>query len=101
MYTGIASVLQAEYSHSWIPFVIFGIVSILGGLLTLLLPETKDEIFPDTFEEAENLGKSRKNKSHDVEKSKGAPNGNDVIQSRGSMAGYDNVAIVGTDNTQL
>ncbi|KAK2147497.1 hypothetical protein LSH36_550g03002 [Paralvinella palmiformis] len=49
--------LIAKYSHHWIPFVVFGAVSLLGGLLALLLPETKNESLPDTFEEAENIGK--------------------------------------------
>ena len=37
--------------------LVFGCFAVLGGLLTLLLPETRDLEFPDTFEEAEALGK--------------------------------------------
>ena len=43
--------------------MIFGGVSLLGGFLALLLPETKTEDLPDTFEEAENIGKGRKKQS--------------------------------------
>jgi len=39
------------------PIIIFGLTSLLAGLLTLLLPETKDKVLPDTIEEGENFGK--------------------------------------------
>ncbi len=39
--------------------LVFGCFALLGGFLTLLLPETRDLEFPDTFEEAEVLGKSK------------------------------------------
>ena len=32
------------------PLLIFGITSVLAGLLTLLLPETKDRLSPDTIQ---------------------------------------------------
>ena len=37
------------------PVLIFGLISLLAGLLTLLLPETKDRVSPDTMEEGEVL----------------------------------------------
>ena len=37
------------------PVLIFGLISLLAGLLTLLLPETKDRVSPDTMEEGEAL----------------------------------------------
>ena len=37
------------------PVLIFGLISLLAGLLTLLLPETKDRVSPDTMEEGEDL----------------------------------------------
>ena len=40
------------------PFVIFGIIGILGGLSTFGLPETKGTEIPDTISQAEALGKA-------------------------------------------
>ena len=36
--------------------IFYGIVSAVGAILGLYLPETKDREIPDTLEEAENLG---------------------------------------------
>ena len=72
-------------------------MSILGGFLTLLLPETKDAVFPDTFEEAENIGKSQRKNPLDDD----VPAGHDVIQTKSSMAGYTNVAADVSDDTHL
>ncbi|KAK2140706.1 hypothetical protein LSH36_1273g00021 [Paralvinella palmiformis] len=46
----------------WLPMpsVIFGVLSTLTGSLVLLLPETKGHKIPDTVEEAEQIGRSRK-----------------------------------------
>ena len=35
--------------------IFYAILSTIGGLLSLLLPETKDREIPDTIEEAENF----------------------------------------------
>jgi hypothetical protein len=37
------------------PFLIFGILGILGSLSTFLLPETKNRNLPESLEEANNL----------------------------------------------
>lgn len=42
------------------PIIIFGLTSLLAGLLTLLLPETKDKVLPDTIEEGERFGEDEK-----------------------------------------
>ncbi|KAI0240553.1 Organic cation transporter protein [Lamellibrachia satsuma] len=38
----------------WFPGVVFGTLSVIGGGMTLLLPETHDRPLPQTLEEAEN-----------------------------------------------
>ncbi|XP_014767510.1 organic cation transporter protein [Octopus bimaculoides] len=40
---------------SWIPLSVFGVLGIVSGLLTLLLPEVKDTALPQTVEDMENL----------------------------------------------
>ncbi|CAG2168371.1 unnamed protein product [Oppiella nova] len=46
--------------HTSLTFVMifYGIVTAVGAILGLYLPETKDKEIPDTLEEAENLGKN-------------------------------------------
>ncbi|CAI9729436.1 organic cation transporter protein-like [Octopus vulgaris] len=41
-----------------LPGIFFGILSIIAGLLSLFLPETKGCSLPDTFEEGENIGRT-------------------------------------------
>ncbi|XP_042890724.1 organic cation transporter protein-like isoform X3 [Penaeus japonicus] len=43
--------------HYALPSTIFGIVAVLAGLLTLLLPETNKKPLPETVEEVEAMGK--------------------------------------------
>ncbi|XP_052827138.1 organic cation transporter protein isoform X3 [Octopus bimaculoides] len=45
-----------------LPVIFFGIFSIIAGLLSLFLPETKGCSLPDTFEEGENIGRKVKHK---------------------------------------
>ena len=40
------------------PLLIFGILSVIAGLLLLLLPETYGEKLPDTLKEGEEFGRS-------------------------------------------
>uniref|UniRef100_A0A1B6ML33 Major facilitator superfamily (MFS) profile domain-containing protein n=1 Tax=Graphocephala atropunctata TaxID=36148 RepID=A0A1B6ML33_9HEMI len=47
--------LLADYMN---PMILFGAVSMLGGLLILGCPETLNTKLPDTIEEAENIGKT-------------------------------------------
>ena len=39
------------------PLLIFGILSVIAGLLLLLLPETYGEKLPDTMQEGEQFGR--------------------------------------------
>ena len=39
-----------------LPFIIFGILSIVAGLLTLILPETLNESLPETLQDGEEFG---------------------------------------------
>ncbi|XP_052025676.1 solute carrier family 22 member 1 [Apodemus sylvaticus] len=45
-----------------LPLILFGVLGLTAGAMTLLLPETKGVALPETIEEAENLGK-RKSKA--------------------------------------
>lgn len=40
-----------------LPFVVFGVLAIIGGLLSLLLPETKGKNLADNIKEGEQLDK--------------------------------------------
>jgi OCT family organic cation transporter-like MFS transporter 4/5 len=50
--------------HAGIPVIIFGIVSTLAGLLSLMLPETRNKKMPESVAEIE---KSAKKKYQDAE----------------------------------
>ncbi|XP_043232281.1 organic cation transporter protein-like [Amphibalanus amphitrite] len=43
-------------AYRYLPVILFGITSILAGLLALLLPETKGKALPDTIEQGEVFG---------------------------------------------
>lgn len=40
-----------------LPYLSFGLMSLIAGLLVLLLPETLDQDLPDTLDEAESIGR--------------------------------------------
>ncbi|KAG8193142.1 hypothetical protein JTE90_006974 [Oedothorax gibbosus] len=44
------------YTHSSVPNVLYGILALTSGLLSLLLPETKGRNMPDSMEEGEAFG---------------------------------------------
>ncbi|KAG8195845.1 hypothetical protein JTE90_008537 [Oedothorax gibbosus] len=44
------------YTHYSVPNVLYGVLALTSGLLSLLLPETKGKNMPDTMEEGENFG---------------------------------------------
>ncbi|TRY62217.1 hypothetical protein TCAL_03184 [Tigriopus californicus] len=43
-----------------IPLVVFGVLSLIGSVLVLFLPETKNKKLPDSLEEGEEFGKVQK-----------------------------------------
>ncbi|XP_042883141.1 organic cation transporter protein-like [Penaeus japonicus] len=45
-------VYLSKYGH-FLPYTILGVVTIVGGLVSLLLPETLDQKLPDTLEDGE------------------------------------------------
>ncbi|XP_042872134.1 organic cation transporter protein-like [Penaeus japonicus] len=45
-------VYSSKYSHS-LPYIIMGAITVAGGLVCLLLPETLNENLPDTLEDGE------------------------------------------------
>jgi hypothetical protein len=45
---------QSRY-HTWLVGVVFGILSILTGLLIIPLPETGNKSMPQTIEDVENI----------------------------------------------
>ncbi|CAG9763144.1 unnamed protein product [Ceutorhynchus assimilis] len=49
-------------AHFWQPFplLVFGILAFIGGLLSLLLPETLNKKLPETLAEGEAFGRKRK-----------------------------------------
>ena len=50
-----------------LPLIIFGGLSVLAGLLSLLLPETKGKVLPETVHDAEQFGRYNNVPLTDVE----------------------------------
>lgn len=46
-------------SHIWqpLPLLIFGVLALIGGLMSMVLPETLNKKLPETIEEGEQFGK--------------------------------------------
>ncbi|KAI8481418.1 hypothetical protein Bbelb_408530 [Branchiostoma belcheri] len=59
---GIVSPFIALLIDTWkpLPYIVFGGLSVIGGVLCLMLPETLGTPLPQTLEEAENYGKADK-----------------------------------------
>ncbi|XP_071819260.1 organic cation transporter protein-like isoform X2 [Apostichopus japonicus] len=58
---GICAPLMLILTGIWkpLPLIVFGALSLAGGLLALLLPETRGEPMPQTVAEAESLGRTK------------------------------------------
>ena len=65
MFGRVGGVLTPLFGHELVavskiaPAIIFGLLSVLAGLLTLLLPETNNKVLPDTIEEGEHFGEDQ------------------------------------------
>ncbi|XP_068627759.1 solute carrier family 22 member 1-like [Battus philenor] len=46
---------------SGLPSLVFGLVSLIGGIVTFLVPDISSDSLPDTASEAEQIGKSKNN----------------------------------------
>ncbi|KAK3606532.1 hypothetical protein CHS0354_041491 [Potamilus streckersoni] len=47
-----------QFANKAVPLILFGVVTLLGGILTMLLPETRDRKLPDTVEDVEKSSNS-------------------------------------------
>ncbi|XP_078661285.1 organic cation transporter protein-like isoform X2 [Branchiostoma floridae x Branchiostoma belcheri] len=69
---GVISPFVVLTNKLWLPlpFLIFGALSIIGGVSVVILPETLGAELPETLEEGENFGKKKKKKVYlsDIEK---------------------------------
>lgn len=57
---GLPFVISLGKGHVWIPLMIIGLTSILGGIVTTFFPETLDQNLPQTISDGEKLGRGRK-----------------------------------------
>lgn len=66
---GIAAPYLIFLSQFWkpLPFFIFGITALVGGILSLLLPETNNTELPETIADGERLGQSSAVKKVQIE----------------------------------
>lgn len=49
-----------------LPLILFGLMSIIAGLLSLIFPETLGTKLPDTVWQAENIGRDKSNGTRDI-----------------------------------
>lgn len=79
---GVIAPCVIHLSEIWmpLPFVIFGTCVLLGGMLSLLLPETLNKKLPESIQDGELFGKktSKKKKKHQLDMEQ--PNAIDVIK---------------------
>ncbi|GAV03917.1 hypothetical protein RvY_14281 [Ramazzottius varieornatus] len=56
------SPLIAYFAHKlfYLPLLIFGLLSIVGGVVSMILPETVNQPLPETLEEGEEFGKTHR-----------------------------------------
>ncbi|XP_055948852.1 organic cation transporter protein-like isoform X1 [Argiope bruennichi] len=66
-------------THTAVPNVLYGLLALTGGLLALLLPETKGQQMPDSLEEGEKFGQVSKENGHAVTESPAKDTDTNVI----------------------
>lgn len=49
-----------------LPLILFGSMSMIAGMLSLIFPETLGTKLPDTVWEAENIGESKSNETREI-----------------------------------
>ena len=49
---------------NWIPSAVFGVLSLLSGLIAIMLPETTNTILPDAEEKEDELKEAKSNVSY-------------------------------------
>lgn len=54
-YVSLTPCQQSTYSNT-LPYIVLGIISFLGGLVSLLLPETAHQNLPESVADAEHFG---------------------------------------------
>ncbi|XP_015589763.1 organic cation transporter protein isoform X2 [Cephus cinctus] len=66
---GVIAPYINHLSEFWtpLPLVIFGSCAFLGGLMSLLLPETLNKKLPESIQDGEKFGKKVKKKKRDIE----------------------------------
>ncbi|XP_060062849.1 solute carrier family 22 member 3-like [Ylistrum balloti] len=65
--------LLGDYTHKSVPIIFFGVLAVIGGFATLVLPETLGRKLPDTIEDAESM--QSKNLTMDVDEVENPSNG--------------------------
>lgn len=53
-------VVYLDVVSSILPLLVLGVIGIVGGLVTLFLPETLDKDLPQTLQDGEDFGKEQK-----------------------------------------
>nr|XP_039256547.1 organic cation transporter protein-like isoform X2 [Styela clava] len=58
---GMSAILILMLGSIWktLPYIVFGVISFLAGFLVLILPETKNNGFPETIEECKKMDNNR------------------------------------------
>nr|XP_053656596.1 organic cation transporter protein-like [Cherax quadricarinatus] len=84
--------------HAWLPSVVFGVASVVAGLVTFTLPETLNVTLLDTVSELEapliNTHQDRKVHDHQIDSAEPMPGSNYLLEKNDRL-------IIATEPTQL
>ncbi|CAL8315157.1 unnamed protein product [Merluccius merluccius] len=82
----VVYLLQDFYAHA--PMILFGLGSLIGSALTLLLPETANQPLPETIEDVKEDSRPREERDPAKPRPYAAcPAGDDIITTTGNSAG--------------